>query len=97
MAKIQKIKPIKKYLGKIYKLNPVVYNYTKDPKYAVDHIGLIPKDVKKVLSEILTADKENGGMKINTDVLCILLLAEIQEIKKQLPNKKKKLFGFLKR
>ncbi len=68
---------------RIYDLKPVSYNYKEDKEKAV-HYGLIAEEVAKVIPEMVIFDEQGRPDMLDYSKLIVLLLSELQEVKKAL-------------
>jgi hypothetical protein len=75
----------------IKKLSPVTFNYISSNSHS---IGLIAEDVHKYYPELTPLDKTNKPYTINYELLNVLLLQRIQNLKNILDEHDKILFNF---
>jgi hypothetical protein len=65
----------------VLKLRPVSFKYKKTSE---DAIGLIAEEVEKVMPSLVAYDKSNDAIAVKYNDLPVLLLAEIQNLKKRI-------------
>lgn len=76
---------------KLYKLNPVLFDYVEEHSGAKDQIGLIADEVAQHIPEIVVHDKDGEIYSVQYHVLPTLLLNEMKHQKKTLDEYKQEL------
>lgn len=76
--------------NKILELEPVTFKYKKDTEDRF-HFGLIAEEVHKIFPELVLYDKERKPYSVMYHEMPVLLLAEIQKLRKELDELKLKI------
>src|SRR5208337_453528 len=71
-------------------LQPVTFKYKKDTEDRF-HFGLIAEEVEKVFPELVLYDKEKKPYSVMYHEMPVLLLAEIQKLRKEIDELKLKM------
>jgi hypothetical protein len=81
------ILPLPYGLKDVMKMEPVSYNWKENP--AMQKIGLIAQDVKKLVPEVVTGDENKEMLGMNYSELVPVLINAIKEQQKQIEDMKK--------
>lgn len=86
----ENLSPASDISSDIYKLNPVSFNYISDPD-KIPCLGMIAEEVEKVYPRLVVYDREMQPLSLKYQELPMLLLAEIQKLRKEVDELKSRL------